>query len=107
MSSIADWAYVNPLTGEDFKVKCRKFIRYGDNGKAVYGDIFEIRCYFTNKREVLVSQDGVEFTSSMMYLTDYQGIKELDLVGSRTVRLVELLNSTPFGETVMDWRIWT
>lgn len=100
MSSLADWAYVN-------EVVIRPFIKYSDNGKATYGEPVKIRCYFSNKREVLVSQDGAEFTSSMMYLTDYQGIKELDLIGGKPAKLVELLNSTPFGETVMDWRIWT
>lgn len=100
MSSIGRWAYVNEVT-------VRPFVKYNANGSATYGDPFKIKCYFTNKREVLVNADGAEFVSSMMYLTEHQGIKELDLVGGKPAKSVELLNSTPFGETVMDWRIWT
>lgn len=99
MSSIGNWAYVNDVI-------TRPFIEYLDNGKARYGKPVTIKCYFTSKRENLVNADGLEFTSSMMFLTEYNGIKELDLIGGKVAKSVELLNSTPFGETVMDYRIW-
>lgn len=107
MSSIADWAYKNPLTGEDFKITCRKFIRYGENGKAVYGEPFEIRGYFMDEIKEILNQDGSVFVSTRKYITDSNKIDVNDLVGSRRVVYKALINSLPLGETVMDWWLYT
>lgn len=99
MSSIGSWAYVNKAT-------VRPFIEMLPNGKARYGEPFSIDCYFTSKKEPVITQDGVQFISSMVFLTENSRVKVLDLIAGKTVRSVEILNSTPFGETVMDYRIW-
>ena len=100
MSSIGRWAYVNTIT-------VRPFVRYGLNGRAEYGAPFDIKCYFTDKHEQVVDSDGIEFTTRRMYLTEDHRVKPLDLVGGQVARVVEFLNSSPFGEEVMDYRIYT
>ena len=100
MSSIGNWAYVNTAV-------VRPFVRYGANGRAEYGQSYTIKCYYSDVHEQVVDGDGVEFTTRRMFLTEDNRVKPLDLVGGQVARVVELLNSTPFGEKTMDYRIYT
>ena len=101
MSSIGRWAYVN-------SADVYPFVRYDNNtGKAIYGKPFKIKCYFSTTIDRVQDSNGVEFVASMMFLTEDPRVKVMDLVGGKPARSVGLLNSTPFGESKMDYRIYT
>ena len=58
------------------------------------------------KTETITDSDGVIHQTTAYYLTEHAGIKAQDLVGGKPAKSVQLINSKPFGETKMDYKIW-
>lgn len=99
MSNIGNWAYVNTAT-------VRPFLGMDDfTGSSSYGDEYEIKCYISSTNELVKDADGIEFVPKMEFFTEVDTVKVHDLINGEKVRMVQIINASPFGE-INDYRIY-